>query len=122
MVPLSLLLSDLVSQRYLVPLEGGTAQRVEEMRETLDQAGQRMRSLRDKISILDLGKSLDALGGEARAIAELASEAIWEGLQAFLALVLILLVELLLLPFLSAFLIYRVLSLALRAPTESLMK
>jgi hypothetical protein len=118
-VPVSLLLSYAVAQRYLVPLEARTAQRIEETRAPLTEAAERMRKLRDKISILEPGKSVDAVGREARVIADEVSEAIWARLQAFLALVLIVLVELLLLPFLSAFVIYRALSLALRAPERN---
>ncbi len=114
-VPLALLLSDLVSHRYLVPLESRNAERIEQARQPLDDAVDRIGRLRDKLSILEPAKSIEAFGREARTIADLASEAIWERLQAFLALVLILLVELLMLPFLSAFLIYRLLSLAGRA-------
>ena len=82
----------------------------------MNDAAERMRNLRDKVSILEPGKSVDAVSEEARAIADQVSEAIWERLQAFLALVLILLTELLVLPFLSAFVIYRVISRVVRAP------
>jgi hypothetical protein len=118
-VPLSLLLSYLVAQHYLVPLEERTAQRIEETRAPLAEAAERMRKLRGKISILEPGKSVDAVGREAREIADEVSDSIWARLQAFLALVLIVLVELLLLPFLSAFVIYRALSRALRAPERN---
>ncbi|UCE84810.1 MAG: hypothetical protein JSU66_10655 [Deltaproteobacteria bacterium] len=115
-VPVALLVSHFAAQRYLVPLEARTAARIEETREPLADAAERMRRLREKISILEPAKSVDAVSREAKAIADQVSNAIWERLQAFLALVLILLVELLLLPFLSAFVIYRVLSLAARGP------
>ena len=114
-VPLSLLLSHWVSERYLVPVQAQTAERIEETREPLRDAADRLRGLRDEISILAPGRSVEAIAREAGAAAEQASEAIWERLQAFLAFVLILLVQLLLLPFLSAFVIYRALSLAARA-------
>jgi hypothetical protein len=118
-VPVSLLLSYVVAQRYLVPLEERTVQRIEETRAPLAEAAERMRNLRDKISILEPGKSVDAVGREAHEIADEVSDSIWARLQAFLALVLIVLVELLLLPFLSAFVIYRALSLALRGPERN---
>jgi len=118
LLPASLLLADQVSARYLVPLEQKTAQQIETTREPLRRAAERMSGLREKISILEPGKSVDAVTGEARAIAEEATRAIWDQLEAFLVYVLILLVELLLLPFLSAFLIYRGISLALRAPAD----
>lgn len=118
LVPASLLLSDWVSARYLVPLERKTAEQIEASREPLQRAAERMLGLREKISILEPGKSVDAITGEAKAIAEEATRAIWDRLESFLVYVLILLVELLLLPFLSAFLLYRGLSLALRAPAS----
>jgi len=118
LVPASLLLADAVSVRYLVPLEQEKAQQIEATREPLRRAAERMAALRGEISILDPGKSVDAIASGAREIAEEATAAIWSRLEAVLAYVLILLVELLLLPFLSAFLIYRGLSRALRTPAD----
>lgn len=118
LVPASLLLADLVSTRYLVPLERKTAEQIDAAREPLQRAAERMAALRAEISILEPGKSVDAITSGAREIAEEATRAVWGRLEAFLAYVLILLVELLLLPFLSAFLIFRGLSRALRAPAD----
>jgi len=113
-LPLSLLLTHGVSQGYLEPLRERAAQRIEEAGEPLERAADRMRRLRDELSILQPGRSVDTLQREARAAAAEVSQAIWDRLQAFLAYVLILGVELLLLPFLSAFVIYRLLSAAAR--------
>ena len=86
--------------------------RIAEADAPLREAAAELRTLRDEISILEPGKSLDAVQTRARRMAEKASNAIWERIQAFLAFVLILMVELLLLPFLSAYLIYKGIALA----------
>jgi hypothetical protein len=50
------------------------------------------------------------------AVASTASESVWESMFAFLNYVIILMVELLLLPFFSAYILYKALSLVLRDP------
>jgi hypothetical protein len=113
-VPLALLLSQLVSERYLEPLQRSSAERIAEAGGVLDEAAESLGALRDEISILEPGRSFEAIRVESRNIAARASAAIWERLQAFLGYVLILVVELLILPFLSAFLVYKSLAVAAR--------
>jgi hypothetical protein len=114
-VPLALLASQLLTERYLEPLRARSAQRIEEAGAPLEDATERLRGLREHLSLLEPGRSLDELQQETRRLVTEASQAIWERTQAFLAYVLVLAVELLLLPFLSAWLIVKALGTAARS-------
>ncbi len=114
-LPLALLASQSLSQRYLEPLRQRSAQRIEEAGAPLEEAAARLRALREHLSLLEPGKSLEAIQREARQVAAQVSDALWERMQAFFAYVLILGVELLLLPFLSAWLILKALGASGRA-------
>ena len=113
-LPLALLASQLLTERYLEPLRASNAQRIEEAGAPLEDASERLLGVRERLSLLDPGRSLDELQQETRRLVAVASETIWERTQAFLAYVLVLAVELLLLPFLSAWLIVKVLGAAAR--------
>jgi hypothetical protein len=113
-LPLALLASQLLTERYLEPLRASNAQRIEEAGAPLEDATERLLGVRERLSLLDPGRSLDELQQETRRLVAVASETIWERTQAFLAYVLVLAVELLLLPFLSAWLIVKVLGAAAR--------
>ncbi len=115
-LPLALLVSQLVSAHYLEPLRARSAAQIEAAGAPLEDAGERMRALRERLSILEPGKSLDEISREARAIMQQASEVVWTRARAFSASVLVLGVELLLLPFASAW----ILLVALRAAARSL--
>jgi hypothetical protein len=113
-LPLALLASQLLTERYLEPLRASNAQRIEEAGAPLEDATERLLGVRERLSLLDPGRSLDELQQETRRLVAVASETIWERTQAFLAYVLVLAVELLLLPFLSAWLIVKALGAAAR--------
>ena len=113
-VPLALLVSQRLSERYLEPLRQTSAERIAEAGGALDEAADALAALREEISLLEPARSFEAIRRQTRAIATRASAAIWDRLQSFLAYVLILAVELLLLPFLSAVLIWKTLTHAAR--------
>lgn len=118
-LPLALLASQVLSQRYLEPLREQSATRIEEAGAPLDRAAERLHALRERLSILEPGRSLSEMQTETRALVRDVSETIWERTQAFLAYLLVLLVEILLLPFLSAWLIVKALGAASRAATQA---
>lgn len=117
-LPLSLLASQLLTERYLEPLRERSARRIEEAGAPLEEAVGRLRSLRERLSLLEPGRSLDELQRELRGLLSQVSQTIWERTQAFLSYALVLAVELLLLPFLSAWLMLKALGAALRAAAE----
>ncbi len=118
-LPLALLVSQLVSVRYLEPLRVKSAAEIESAGAPLEDAGARLRALRERLSILAPGRSLDEVAGEARAIIAQASEVVFARARAFALSVLILGVELLLLPFASAWLLLAGLRAAARAPARA---
>lgn len=118
-LPLALLVSQLVSVRYLEPLRAKSAAEIETAGAPLEDAGARLRALRERLSILAPGRSLDEVAGEARAIIAQASEVVFARARAFALSVLILGVELLLLPFASAWLLLAGLRAAARAPVRA---
>lgn len=103
-LPLALLASELVTRHYLEPLRAKNAAQLEAAGAPLAGSVERLRALRERVSILEPGRSLEEISREARAVAEQASDAVWARARVFSATVLILAVELLLLPFLSAWL------------------
>ena len=107
LLPTALVASQLVAERYLEPLRVHHEERIESAREPLARASQRLRDVREKISVLDPGKSLATLQSEAQAIAGEVKAVIWERSESFVAYVLLLLLELLVLPFAGAWLAYR---------------
>ncbi len=111
-VPLSLLGTQYVGDKYLAPVKASNAQRIDAVRASFDAAQEQLLDLRDKISLLNPGESYEQVKSSALSLAARVTDSIWGSLFAFLNFILILLVELLLLPFLSAFLLYRILSIA----------
>ncbi len=111
-VPLSLLATQYVGDKYLAPAKASNAARIDSVRANFDAAQESLLDLRDKISLLNPGESYEQVKTSALSIANRVADSVWGSLFAFLNFVLILLVELLLLPFLSAFLLYRILSIA----------
>lgn len=107
LLPLSLLATQLVAGHYLRPVQDRAATRIEAAQAPVEEAGRRLGRLREHVSLLEPGRSLEAVQGEARAVAAQISDAVWEHVEGFLSYALVLLVELLLLPFLSAWLILR---------------
>ena len=111
-VPLSLLATQYVGDKYLAPVKESNAARIDAVRGNFDSAQEQLLDLRDKISLLNPGESYDQIKSSALSIATRVADSVWGSLFAFLNFILILLVELLLLPFLSAYLLYRILAIA----------
>lgn len=118
-LPLALLASQLASERYLEPLRAQSASEIEAAGAKLEDAGARLRALRERLSILEPSRSLDEVAREARAITAQASEVVFARSRAFALMVLVLGVELLLLPFASAWLLLAGLRAAARAPAPA---
>ncbi len=108
-VPISLVGTHYISAYYLDNVKAANARRIEEVKANFDSARTELLDVREKISLLNPGASFDELRATA-------SESVWESMFAFLNYVIILMVELLLLPFFSAYILYKALSLVLRDP------
>ncbi len=115
-VPISLVGTHYISAYYLDNVKAANARRIEEVKANFDSARTELLDVREKISLLNPGASFDELRATAMAVASTASESVWESMFAFLNYVIILMVELLLLPFFSAYILYKALSLVLRDP------
>lgn len=114
LLPLSLMATEFISDRYLARAKAANAERIREVQDQLYSARDEMLALREKISILSPGESFEEVRASALAIIDNLTETIWESMFAFLIFVLILMVELLLLPFLNAYLLYKIFMVALR--------
>ncbi len=106
-VPASLLGAQYVSDTYLVNVKDANAARIESVRGEFSSARNQVFELREKLSILNPGDSFDAVRTDATAIANRLSDAVWDSMFAFLTFVLILLVELVVLPLLTAYVLYK---------------
>lgn len=113
-VPASLLSADYVSTKYLLRLKASNEEEIDTLKVKLEAATDDLFALRDEVSLFRPGESLDAIKTQTAATASQVSEIVWEGMQEFMYFVLIVLAELLVLPFLSAFVLYKLLAAATR--------
>ena len=114
LLPLSLMATEFISERYLARAKAANAERIAQVQVQLNSARDDLLALREQISILSPGESFEAVRASTLSIIDNLTETIWDSMFAFLIFVLILMVELLLLPFLNAYLLYKLFIVALR--------
>jgi len=112
-IPLILLGSQALGDRFISPLKEKAAKRIQATAEEFTQAKTEFLTLKDKMSLLSPGESMEQVRLSLDRIVSAMTSAAWESSKTFLYYVTILLVELLLLPFLMALLIYFLLHTAL---------
>lgn len=114
-IPSALISTDYLSRTYLANVKEINAERIESVRGQFGEARDDIFNLRTKISVLNPMQSIDTIRIEASFIANTLSQSVWDSMFAFLTFVLILMVELLLLPFLTAFILYKTVTLLTRS-------
>lgn len=119
-IPAALISTDYLSRTYLVNVKEINAERIESVRGQLGEARDDIFDMKEKISVLNPVQSIDAIRSEASNIANTVSQSVWDSMFAFLTFVLILMVELLLLPFLTAFILYKTVTLLTRSAQTQL--
>ena len=117
-VPLSLLGTNAVSEGYLANVKAKNEARITGVQRQFDEAGEDVLALREKVSILNPTESVEAIRQDASLIATQLADSLWDSMFAFLTFVLILIVELVVLPFASAFLLYKIAAIATRRFAE----
>lgn len=106
-VPLSLILTQFLSDRYTVAFEAKQLEQIETFNAELDKAKSDFVAIRERISLLSPGESLAEMRAGLLAIAGSVTESFRQCLMAFLYFVLLLLFDLLFFPMLSAFVLYK---------------
>jgi ABC-type multidrug transport system fused ATPase/permease subunit len=107
LVPVALLLTDFLSTRYTNQLKEKHEAQIVTFNDELTQASEEFQTLRHEISFLQPGESWEEVRSSLSKTAAAAREAFDTSLSAFVYYALILIVELLLFPFLSAYLLYK---------------
>ncbi len=121
-VPVTLIGSDAVAGRYLNNVKARNEERIEAVRTEIRSAQDDFLDLREKISVLNPGESLEQIRNSAMTITSRVSNAVWGGMFAFITTVVVLMTELLLIPFLSALVIYKCMAAALRRLDRSVFE
>ncbi len=105
-VPVILILSQWLSQRYTDPLKVKTAEKISETRKHFETAKQEFLGLKDRISLLNPVESAENVRGSLMNIIDSVSKAAWRSAGTMLYFVSILLFDLLFLPVLMALMLY----------------
>jgi hypothetical protein len=106
--PLSLLATHVLSEKYTVQLKAAHLETIESFSTQLDKSKNQFIDLRSQISILRPNESMEEIKTQLLSIGGSISESFQLSLLAFLYYILIILIDLLFFPFLSAFVVYRV--------------
>jgi hypothetical protein len=112
-VPLALLGTHFVSSRYMAPLKARYAARIDAMQSNLEVHKAAFLNLKEEISITSPADSIDALRARASTLMRNVTTTVWDALQVMLFFVIIQLLELLVFPLLSAYVLYKFLHFAL---------
>jgi predicted PurR-regulated permease PerM len=112
-VPVALIGADWLGARYTRPLKAKQQVRMEDVRKELRQAQQDLINLKDSLSITQPAESMERVRVALMQVANTIGRLTKEGLNAFLYYVVVLMFELLVLPFLTAVLLYAVAKFAL---------
>lgn len=105
--PLSILISEGLNERYIRTLQDRHLQAMEAYEAELAGSSVRFMALREELSLVNPGQSMTAIRNNLTSIAEGVSNAFQESLTAFLFYMLALLIELIVFPLLSAFILYK---------------
>lgn len=106
-VPLALIATDFVSSHYMEPLKARYSQRLDETQDKLGIHRAAIFALKDDISIKSPVESMNALRTQATTLVRNVTETVWESLKIMLFYVIILMLELLIFPLLSAYVLYK---------------
>lgn len=106
-VPLALVSSHALSQRYMEPIKERQAQSIVDLENQLEASVIKFTMLRSQVSLLQPGKTIDDLKTGMLDIANEMGRTFRLSLNSFLYYVLIVLFELIFFPFLSALVIYK---------------
>jgi hypothetical protein len=106
-VPLALVGTDFITNRYVEPLKGNYAQRMETMQDKLAIHRAAVYSIRSDISLSSPVQSLDTIRTQASTLLRNVTDTVWESLQVMLFYVIILMLELLIFPLVSAYVLYK---------------
>lgn len=106
-VPLALIATDFISNHYLEPLKAKYSQQLDETQQKLGIHRAAIFSLKDDISIKSPVESMAALRDQAATLVRNISSTIWESLKVMLFYVIILMLEQLVFPLLSAYVLYK---------------
>lgn len=106
-VPVALLATDFVSNRYMDPLKAKYSRRLEETQDKLAVHRAAIYALKDDISIKSPVESINAVRAQATVVLRNVTDTVWESLQVMLFYVIILMLELLIFPLVSAYVLYK---------------
>lgn len=106
-VPLALIATDFVAGHYMDPLKARYAQRLAEMQDKLGIHRAAIYALKDDLSIKSPVESLAALRTQATGLVRNVTDTVWESLKVMLFYVIILMLELLVFPLVSAYVLYK---------------
>ena len=107
-VPLALLASDQISTIYVAELKGQHQENIASFQRELDVARTDFLALKEELSLLNPGVSLERIETRLIALASTIASAFQLTFLSFMYFVLIVLVEMLILPFCTAFILYQV--------------
>jgi hypothetical protein len=105
--PLSIVVSESLNERYIDTLKERHLTAMEAYKKDLDRAQTQFIALREKISVLRPGESMEEIRAGIIAIAEGVYNAFQSSLTAFLFYILTVLFELVVFPLLSALILYK---------------
>lgn len=105
--PLSVLISEALNEKYIRTLQDRHLQAMESYEAELEGASVRFIALREQMSLVNPGQSMAAIRTNLTSIAESVTNAFQQSLTAFLFYMLALLIELIVFPLLSAFILYK---------------
>ena len=112
-VPLSLVSTDYLGAWYTTPLKEKYAQKIQDYSNQFDSARNEFLALKDTVSLIRPSDSFNAVKGKLTAISRSVNESVRGSLSAFLYYVVLVLFELLVFPFLTAFVLHRSMQVAL---------
>lgn len=105
-VPVILILSQCLSERYTDPLKVKTAERISETRKDFEMAKQEFIGLKDRVSLMSPVESVEKVRDSLLTIVDSVAKAAWRSAGTMLYFVSILLFDLLFLPILMALMLY----------------
>ncbi len=106
-VPLALVGTDFITNKYVEPLKVSYAERMESMQDKLAIHRAAIYSLKSDISLSSPVQSLEAIRSQASILLRNVTDTVWESLQVMLFYVIILMLELLIFPLVSAYVLYK---------------
>ncbi|MFP4380151.1 MAG: hypothetical protein ACLFUS_06590 [Candidatus Sumerlaeia bacterium] len=112
-IPVTLIASDLVARKYTEPVQAKQAERMESVQREFDHAKMDLLRFKESVSITDPGGSIENIRNSFMTMVYSFTRLTRQGMSAFLYYILITVFELLIMPFLTAIVLYTVLKLIL---------